>query len=113
MARRGAGSGSETNVYELKLVPDDVPVLGRVIDLQGQGVPGVSVWVDQLDDSQRITRSPSWKGLTTDLKTDKDGRFVLKGIGRDRSVTAPHQRPHDRAQAGRSLDAEGGGRQAH
>ena len=80
-------AGGETNVYELKLVPDDVSVRGRVIDLQGQGVPGVSVWVQEMHDSQRITRSPSWKGLTTDLKTDKNGRFVLRGIGRDRSVT--------------------------
>ena len=40
-----------------------------------------------MHDSQRITRSPSWKGLSTDLKTDNDGRFVLRGIGRDRSVT--------------------------
>ena len=80
-------AGGETNVYELKLVPDDVPVRGRVIDLQGQPVSGVSVWVQEMHDSQRITRSPSWKGLSTDLKTDNDGRFVLRGIGRDRSVT--------------------------
>ena len=26
------------------------------------------------------------KGLTSDVKTDKDGRFVLRGIGRDRIV---------------------------
>jgi RNA polymerase sigma factor (sigma-70 family) len=77
----------ETNEYTLKLVEDDVPVRGRVLDLQGQPVLGAKVWVAQLEErGRRIIWSPTWKGLTTDLKTDKDGRFILKGIGRDRSV---------------------------
>jgi RNA polymerase sigma factor (sigma-70 family) len=33
----------ETNNYELKLVEDDVPVRGRILDLQGRPVSGVSV----------------------------------------------------------------------
>ncbi len=87
MARRGAGSISETNEYALKLVEDDVPVRGRVLDLQGRPVPGARVWVAQLDEAGRRTIwSPTWEGLPKDLKTDKDGRFVLKGLGRDRSV---------------------------
>ncbi len=81
------GINSETNTYELKLVSDDVPVHGRVLDLQGRQVSGASVWVEELrDDARRTCWSKSWKGLATDLKTDKDGRFVLTGIGRDRSV---------------------------
>ncbi len=81
------GVNNETNVYELKLVPDDVSVRGRVLDLQGRPVPGARVWVAQLDDAaNRTIWSPTWKGLPEDLKTDQDGRFVLKGLGRDRSV---------------------------
>jgi RNA polymerase sigma factor (sigma-70 family) len=81
------GVSSETNEYELKLVPDDVAVRGRVVDLQGRPVSGASVWVEELRDGARGTCwSKTWKGLTTDLKTDEDGRFVLRGLGRDRSV---------------------------
>ena len=41
----------------------------------------------QLDEAGgRTIWSPTWEGLSKDLKTDKDGRFVLKGLGRDRSV---------------------------
>jgi RNA polymerase sigma factor (sigma-70 family) len=77
----------ETNEYTVKLVQDDVPVCGRVLDLQGRPVLGAKVWVSRLEErGRRIIWSPTWKGLTTDLKTDRDGRFVLRGIGRDRSV---------------------------
>jgi RNA polymerase sigma factor (sigma-70 family) len=77
----------ETNEYALRLVEDDVPVRGRVLDLQGRPVPGARVWVAQLDEvGRRTIWSPTWEGLSKDLKTDKDGRFVLKGLGRDRSA---------------------------
>jgi RNA polymerase sigma factor (sigma-70 family) len=77
----------ETNEYTLRLVEDDVPVRGRVLDLQGRPVLGAKVWVAQLNErGNRIIWSPTWKGLSKDLKADKDGRFVLRGIGRDRTV---------------------------
>ncbi len=77
----------ETNEYTLKLVEDDVPVHGRVLDLQGRPVPGAKVRMAQLDEAGRRTIwSPTWEGLPKDLETDKDGRFVLKGLGRDRSA---------------------------
>jgi len=37
------------NEYKLRLVVDDVPIRGHVIDLQGGPVPGARVWVGELD----------------------------------------------------------------
>ncbi len=77
----------ETNEYTLRLVEDDVPVRGRVLDLQGRPVPGAKVWLAQLDEERnRTIWSPAWNGLPDNLETDKDGRFVLKGLGRNRSA---------------------------
>jgi len=66
---------------------DDVPIRSDVINLRGRPVLGARVRVGELDDaSQGQTCLPAWKGLKGDLKTDKDGRVVLRGIGRNRSV---------------------------
>ncbi len=41
----------------------------------------------QLDEEpNRTIWSPVWNGLPENLQTDKDGRFVLKGLGRNRSA---------------------------
>jgi protocatechuate 3,4-dioxygenase beta subunit len=73
----------------LRLVQDDVPIKGRVRDLQGRPVAGAAVRVDHLATPGRheYLEQDSWAGLPDHVTTDKDGRFVLTGIGRDRVVT--------------------------
>ena len=104
----------ETNEYALKLVEDDVPVRGRVLDLQGRPVPGRgSGWLSSRSAGDRTIWSPTWKGLPKDLKTDKDGRFVLKGLGRDRSVLLHISGPTIEHKLLECLDPEGRPRQAN
>jgi RNA polymerase sigma factor (sigma-70 family) len=96
----------------LKLVRDDVPIVGRVIDLEGRPIPGVTVgplglwaspeqdlsaWeaatagakdiydgaMDKLPESLELFR---WRNDLA-VKTGADGRFRLTGIGRERVVS--------------------------
>jgi protocatechuate 3,4-dioxygenase beta subunit len=92
----------------LKLVPDDVPIRGRIVDLQGEPVVGATVtplevWAtpdDKLDDWLKAIRAEedAPRQVTADLfrrkatpaptlsptKTDGLGRFTFVGVGRDR-----------------------------
>jgi hypothetical protein len=93
----------------LRLVKDDVPIRGRVFDLQGKTVSGAAVRVIGLrlpkkgdlttfaealktsKDSEpmeidHLTHldSPAIPRLFPVVSTDADGRFQLKGIGRER-----------------------------
>jgi 5-hydroxyisourate hydrolase-like protein (transthyretin family) len=73
--RAGAATG-----LTLKLVKDDVPINGRVLDLEGQPVAGVTVRVEAVDEiAVPVLPQP----VTT---TGADGRFRLTGLGRDRTV---------------------------
>jgi 5-hydroxyisourate hydrolase-like protein (transthyretin family) len=86
----------------LRLAKDDVPINGRVIDLEGQPVPGVTIEVGRLEQNNlkpwlesarhgttnhydRDLAPEALDGLTT-VTTGKDGRFRLTGFGRDRVV---------------------------
>jgi hypothetical protein len=84
-----------------RLVKDDVPIEGRVLDLEGRPVQGASVktvsvfesptgelaaWLS--DARSRGSRGP-WSGLISfpievSATTGPDGRFRLGGVGRDR-----------------------------
>ncbi len=96
------GSKSADNIT-LRLVPDDIPIAGRVLDLEGQPVSGASVrisWVDEVDlkpwlaDPKPVdlfghkTKNirPAALDVPISVTTDKDGRFRLTGFGRDRIV---------------------------
>jgi protocatechuate 3,4-dioxygenase beta subunit len=100
----------------LRLVRDDVPVRGRVLDSQGRPVAGVVVRTQliwevkdggdldamlasaELDDRQMARHyglyqrapiwqadpSPLWPGGQDARTTGADGRFEVRGIGRDR-----------------------------
>lgn len=90
-----------------KLVPDDVPVKGRLVDLEGRPVSGVTVRVKSIETTKDEDVTPVLKqlssyasmalnqmnkrllvpraaGLPAEVKTDKDGRFEFRGIGRGR-----------------------------
>src|SRR6185437_522159 len=94
----------------LRLVPDDVPISGRIIDLEGKPVRGASLRLMQINAApdEKLDRwlaaARARKGITFQLEheylgretiapsptvtTDAEGRFRLTGIGRDRLVRA-------------------------
>ncbi len=94
----------------LRLARDDVPISGRIIDLEGRPVAGVLVkvvevrspakgslndWLKAVEESKDLHRVdspvvvnpmldlPSPPGILP-VRTGPDGRFLLKGIGRER-----------------------------
>jgi RNA polymerase sigma factor (sigma-70 family) len=95
----------------LRLVKDDVPIRGRILDLQGKPVAGVQVringslytpekgdltaWLNSLKDVSRDSDSVGHSHLTSlsspaidllfpPVTTGADGRFCIQGIGRER-----------------------------
>ena len=104
---------------ELRLVPDDVPIRGRVLDIQGRPVPGVNVQVFAIQEPPAgdldamlqagTIRDGRFSGgfytaawFTTGgsrpierrtIKTGLDGRFRIDGAGRDRLVVLEFDGP--------------------
>ncbi len=100
----------------LRLVKDDVPINGRVLDLEGRPIAGASVHFDQIQKMPEEDLTPwlaalqakagnrnalnevwgrymdimktLWNipGSSKSVKTGKDGRFQLRGFGRERVV---------------------------
>jgi RNA polymerase sigma factor (sigma-70 family) len=99
----------------VRLVKDDAPIQGRVLDLQGKPIAGVAVRVDwqlsaagkgepnedlsgfleklkagkrsaySIEASSLVALwSPAFSALFPAVTTDKEGRFIIKGIGRER-----------------------------
>ncbi len=99
-------AGDELNI---RLRRDDVPIEGRILGLEGRPVPGVDVdvihiWHDPPDFLERAQAngdevsqglwSEGENGLFLEepnpnlhARTNRDGRFRLTGVGRDRRVT--------------------------
>ncbi len=103
-----------TEDQPIRLVPDDVPITGRVVDLEGRPVAGVSIRVDSLWAAEGPAAVDTWlKALESGpvdgdrprshyfpisqecpgneapvaaarATTDAEGRFRLSGLGRDR-----------------------------
>jgi RNA polymerase sigma factor (sigma-70 family) len=83
----------------LHLAKDDVPIAGRVLDLEGRPIAGATInvaWVDHIDlgpwladrakgnlSSVKSLGMAGFEGPAV-VKTDKDGRFSISGFGRDR-----------------------------
>jgi hypothetical protein len=77
--------GFDRNNFTLTLVKDDVPIQGRVLDLQGKPVAGASVRLIRLETHPEGSRlAGHWVDAPGQQTTGKDGRFRLTGIGRDR-----------------------------
>jgi RNA polymerase sigma factor (sigma-70 family) len=95
----------------LQLVKDDVPIEGRVLDLQGKPVSGAFVKLHAIkaptgndlepylalvrDDpfaasnynfAKQLSAETRIPGQTASIATSVDGRFLIRGIGRDRVV---------------------------
>ncbi len=94
----------------MRLLVDDAPITGRVVDTEGNGVSGVSVYVAEVlggpDNTMaawdrvtsgtgpdymklqsaltRTLRGPSVPTLLGETKTDDDGRFTIRGLGKHR-----------------------------
>jgi RNA polymerase sigma factor (sigma-70 family) len=107
------GGRGDANEITLQLGRDDVPVAGRIIDLQGQPVPGVTVsvlsirtpaqgsldgWLKALEDRKELyhleheflPNSFSSQGdppIIAPVTSGADGRFLIRGIGRERVAT--------------------------
>ena len=102
----------EARELTLKLVKDDVPIEGRILDLEGRPVPGVTVrpvgvyanagedltqWEAAMAGAKDLAdgamgKLPRFLELfrwTKDqpVTTDAEGRFRLGGIGRERAVS--------------------------
>src|SRR5262245_57257441 len=70
-----------------RLVKDDVPIKGVVQDLQGKPVASASVWVAYVKTAgDNLLIQHGWAGYRS-AETDKEGRFTIRGIGRDRTAT--------------------------
>ena len=101
-----AGSLLKGGEATLQLVRDDVPIRGRVVDPQGRPVAGVTVrayWIfavnagidpgsliaaGEFQDNKATSyyRDPTWLGRQGTWTTDADGRFEVRGVGRDRII---------------------------
>ncbi len=103
------GAFASSCVLTLRLAKDDVPIHGRVVDLQGKPLAGVTVRVDGLSvpsagdltpwleankqdaypiESRFLVDAsvPPAPAVFPNLVTDAEGRFELKGVGRERLV---------------------------
>jgi RNA polymerase sigma factor (sigma-70 family) len=108
-----AGSLLKGGEATLQLVRDDVPIRGRVLDSQGRPVAGVTIRaralyeLDKGADKDAILASgegdlwrkasyyngPTWLGNQGTWTTDRDGRFEVRGVGRDRIIGLEFRNP--------------------
>ncbi|HEV8002373.1 MAG TPA: hypothetical protein VGP63_20960, partial [Planctomycetaceae bacterium] len=100
------GHGSTLTIRKAPSAPD-VPIQGRIVDLEGRPVPGISVkiisivdegkagidtWLADLKSGATHGRYPLSTRLIHSVSgpptvTDNDGRFVVNGIGGERFVS--------------------------
>jgi RNA polymerase sigma factor (sigma-70 family) len=81
--------------FILRLVKDDAQVKGRVLNLEGRPVVGAAIRVVHVTvggDAHGSLWQSSWAGLP-DVKTGKDGRFTLPGLGRGRTAVLSIEGP--------------------
>jgi protocatechuate 3,4-dioxygenase beta subunit len=99
-AWESAGRAAEATNLTMTLAPDDVPIKGRVVDLEGRPIQGVTIAVGTLYCRSDANGKPlpfdapskpgergtimSPEEMVRSPTTDSDGRFTLTGVGRDR-----------------------------
>jgi RNA polymerase sigma factor (sigma-70 family) len=111
-----AGSLVGGHEAELRLVRDDVPIRGRAVDLQGRPIAGATVRLYQVGamkagaDLDAMLASgelnneqtsawygdyydKTWPGGSNTWTTGADGRFEVRGVGRDRVASLIIQGP--------------------
>ena len=89
----------------IALTADDIPIAGRVLDLQGKPVAGVAVrlgevvafpdgskgvfeWLARVGPrGKQVRAGGAIPGVPAEVTTDKEGRFRITGVGRDREVS--------------------------
>ena len=98
---------AQGNEAVMRLVRDDIPIRGRILDLAGRPVSGVNVRVRRVGAGrpgsdldamlaggvvdydmigQNWCYDPTWLGRQGTWTTGTDGRFEINGVGRDRIV---------------------------
>ncbi len=100
--------------HPIRLVRDDVPITGRIVDLEGRPVAGATIqvkriihlndpralerWIEEMEQKPAGQKPEYWSGSFKELiagvpapidpvRSDADGRFRIVGIGRDRQAT--------------------------
>jgi RNA polymerase sigma factor (sigma-70 family) len=128
------GAQNQARGFSLRLATDDVPVTGRVVDLQRRPVRGAIIRMSQLRASPRedlapwvaavkekagtslrlepqyLSRRLPWAQVPAQARaavTDADGRFRLTGLGRERLVTVRLDGPTIASQEVRILTRPG------
>ncbi|APZ95867.1 M56 family metallopeptidase [Fuerstiella marisgermanici] len=112
LSKASADAKQQNPTREFQLVYDDVPLTGRVVSTEGQPVAGVRIRIDRMwfnrtgsldsweaaskadkadsyslrKETPLATNGAQLAAAIPDVQTDKDGRFVMKGIGRERVV---------------------------
>jgi protocatechuate 3,4-dioxygenase beta subunit len=102
----------------LKLPPEAGPVRGRLLDLEGRALANVMVSIEDIDNPdpalldqafeqnskdvfyQALNAHRAWTSMTRDqwqalvpsVKTNEDGEFSLRGLGRDQMATVTFSR---------------------
>jgi RNA polymerase sigma factor (sigma-70 family) len=103
-------ASGRTDDLRLELVDDNEPITGQIIDLEGKPVAGATLtvlqvsaapgenlgpWLDAVKDKkgrsfdlERLYLQRNTTALSPKATTDAEGRFRLKGIGRNRLIRA-------------------------
>jgi protocatechuate 3,4-dioxygenase beta subunit len=104
--------GKSAAPLTLRLARDDVPIAGRILDEDGKAIAGVKVRVLCLvEKGDRIARLPGpIPGQPGIVATGADGRFRLRGLGRDRTVILGLEGPtiEHRQISARTVNAKAG-----
>jgi hypothetical protein len=119
VVRLGEPARPVADKLEVRLTRDDVPVSGRLLDVQGESVAGATIrvfslqaptdgslnkWIEAVKKrslGERVSDEQYFSSFFVDglahffppVTTDKDGRFRIPGVGRERIVALTVEGP--------------------